>query len=308
LALNLGFAVRWIIVNRRARRLIRPGPLLDALRRPGFEVVETSSLAELEAAAARVSAGDVVVLAGGDGSYMAGVSALADREGIRFALAPGGTVGTVARNWGVRGDAVASTKRLLDVLASDRFETTRRPTLRVKTPSSSRIGFIFGAGLVAKFFELYESRGAGGNLAAARIVARVFAGSFVGSPFARSVLDPVPCKLDIDGLRAPFDRVSLVCASVVRDLGLGMRLLYRAGEELHRFHIVATPLGPSRLGPQMPRVMAARPLRGERVDALAGHVRLDLGPDGAYVLDGDLLRAPSIELEAGPAISVLKIS
>ena len=92
---------------------------------------------------------------------------------------------------------------------------------------------------------------------------------------ADRVLTPVPCTLEVDGVSAPFDRVSLVCASVVRDLGIGIRLLYRAAEENERFHVVATPLGPSRLGPQLPFVLAGRPLLGARnIDALAASLDL----------------------------------
>ena len=100
--------------------------------------------------------------------------------------------------------------------------------------------------------------------------------------------------------------MSLLCASVVRDLGLGMRLTRRAGEEHDRFHVVATPLGPRALGPQMPLVLAARPLLGPRVDALAKELVLRF-PEGtgAYVLDGDLFHADAITVTAGPAIDVL---
>ena len=100
--------------------------------------------------------------------------------------------------------------------------------------------------------------------------------------------------------------MSLLCASVVRDLGLGMRLLYRAGERLDRFHLVATPQGARRLGPQLPLVLAGRPLLPPRVDTLAGQLVLSFPPgEGAYVLDGDLFRADEIDLRAGPPIDVL---
>ncbi len=62
-----------------------------------------------------------------------------------------------------------------------------------------RIGFIFGTGLVARFFERYYESGAGGYAAAARIVARIFAGSFVADAYSRSVLEPLPCRLLVDG-------------------------------------------------------------------------------------------------------------
>jgi hypothetical protein len=202
-------------------------------------------------------------------------------------------------------------ERLLDGAAgATQVSTRRRPTLRVTGDDgeSQRVGFIIGSGLVARFFEVYEADGAKGERGAARIVARVFGGSVVGSRFARSILDPMPCRIDVDGRTAPFDRVSLVCASVVRNLGLGMRLLYRAGEELARFHVVATPLKPQVLGPQLPLVALGRPLLGTRVDTLATTLTLDFAEDrGAYVLDGDLFRAQSVDVSAGPPLDMITV-
>lgn len=304
-----------MIVNRRARALAKQGPLLDELRRPrrGIEVVETSSLAELDAFAREQRATrSLVVLAGGDGSLMAGVSALARHTEVLppIALVRGGTVGTVARNWsGARWaeEPVKHARRLLDDIAADRWSTVRRPTLRIRDETEhERLGCIFGAGLVARFFELYDAAGANGNADAAKIVARIFAGSFVGSRLARSVLDPAPCEIEVDGEPAAFRRLSLLVASVVPNLGLGMRLTYRAGERLDRFHVVGTPLGPRVLGPQMPLVLAGRPLLGERVDTLATRISLRFPPArGAYVLDGDLLRADRITVAAGPVVDVV---
>jgi diacylglycerol kinase family enzyme len=308
-----------LVVNRRARHLVRWGPLLAVLARPrrGVRLVETETLDALDVLASDLadrSGAPALVFAGGDGSYMAGVSAIArafaarGREMPKVAFAPGGTVSTIAKNWGMRGDPVRYAERLLDGIALGRLEAIRRPTLRVRANDGERIGFIVGSGLVARFFEAYEDHGAGGYGDAARIVAKVFAGSFVGSRFARSILDPMPCTLELDGARAPFDRVSLVCASVVRDLGLGMRLLYRAGEALDRFHAVATPLAPSVLGPQMPMVLAGRPLLGPRLDGLARSLVLRFpGEDGSYVLDGELFRAHTVEVRAGPPIDLFAL-
>lgn len=312
-----------VVVNRRARLLRERGPLLEELYRPraSVEIYATSSLAELDTVvrtlvsrvrdSARRGEREAIVFAGGDGAYMAGVSALARAAGDGplppIAFAPGGTVSIVARNWGLSGDQTRWLARLLDAIASGSIRSTRRPTLRVHDDrAGDRVGFIFGAGLVARFFEIYEARGAGGNVTAARIAARVFAGSFVGSRFARRVLDPSPCSIAVDGAAAPFDRLSLLCASVVRDLGLKLRLTYRAGEELERFHVVATPLGPRALGPQMPLVLAGRPLIGPRIDDLAARLELRFPEDcGAYVLDGDLFRADAITVTAGPILEVL---
>ncbi len=291
-------------------------------------MIETSSLGDLAQAAADVASArpDVVVLAGGDGSYMAGVTAIAaafGRAGLSeralpaFALAPGGTVSTVARNWGFRGGGLLArgagertryAARLLDAITSDRAVTMERPTLRVVDPTATRIGFIAGAGLVSNFFEVYEREGARGYAGAASIVARVFAGSFAKGALAQRVLAPVPCALEVDGERTSLERTSLFCASVVRDLGLGLRVLHRAAERNDRFHVVATPLGPSLLGPQLPIVMAGRPLlgRARNVDTLAksAHLRFT-SSDGAYVLDGELLHAGEMTITAGPVLRIV---
>lgn len=315
-----------VVLNRNARHLQHRGPLLDAFRegRPGVRVVETTSLDELDRAAEDIArdAPGAVVLAGGDGSYTAGVTALARTLGekalaeLPIALAPGGTAGTVAKDWERlrlvrgrrRGDATLRAREVMRAL--DDLQTTKRPTLRVRgtDASSPRIGFIFGAGLVARFFEIYEREGANGERGAAKIVARIFGGSFFGGRTAKHVLTPQPCFIEVDGARAPFNRASLVAASVVKDLGLHMRLLHRAAERSDRFHVVATPAAPRTLAPQMFRVLSGLPLRDPKVDTLAKRITLRF-PEGtgAYVLDGELLRSDFVEVEAGPVLRFVDV-
>jgi diacylglycerol kinase family enzyme len=281
--------------------------------------METWSLAHLEEAARRIARSPApVVLCGGDGSHSAGITALARAFEARLppiALAPGGTVNTVAKAWGLRGDAVAYTRRLLASIDAGTAAHTRRPTLLVEgekkdgltSVPASRLAFIVGAGLVSRFFELYDAKGAPGLITAASITARVFAGSFVGGKTARRVLTPASCTLLVDGEKASFDRLSLFCASVVDDVGLGLRLLYRACESFERFHVVATPLEPRALGPQMTRVLRGRPLLGPRIDALAASVELRFpAGTGAYVVDGELVRSDRVIVRAGPVLDMLE--
>jgi diacylglycerol kinase family enzyme len=249
---------------------------------------------------------------------MAGVTALAKTMTTlpRIAILPGGTASTVARNWGYRGGGLLSfgekgaarfARDLLSAVEDDRVVETERPTLHLHDDAGGdRHGFIAGAGLVARFFEEYLTRGAGGYRGAARIVARIFAGSFTGGALARGVLTPAPIAITIDGEPAPFSHASLVCASVLRDLGLGMRLLYRAGEDAKRVHVVASALPPSQLGPQMPLVLAGKPLLGAKVDALASRITIAWPAPDAYVLDGELLRASSLVIEPGLVLRVVR--
>ena len=306
-----------VIVNLNARRLAADTPLretlLAAAAQGAARIHPTSTLEELEIAARVIAARgtDGVVLAGGDGTHMAGVSALSRAfSGVLPAvgLAPCGTVGTVARNLGMRGSAKACTERLVRAACAGSASRVRQPSLHVRDEQGGdRIAFIFGAGLVARFFDVYDRLPRQGLVAAARIAGRVFVGSFMGSKFARAVLDPTECVISVDGTPHASESWSLVLASVMKDVGLHMLATYRAGEMADRFHVVASGLSPRALGPQMPRVLTGRPLRGDpRIDAQARSLDLRFGAvDGAYVLDGDVFRARDVRVAVGPELCVL---
>ncbi|MEJ7728536.1 MAG: hypothetical protein WKG00_04920 [Polyangiaceae bacterium] len=154
-------------------------------------------------------------------------------------------------------------------------------------------------------------------------MARVFAGSFVGSRYARKVLDP-PCTIAVAGRTLAPRAWSLVGAWVVRDLGIHMQVTYRAGEDPARLHLVASPLGPGALGPRAPLVLLGKRIGGRQhfddlvgaftvrfagldrsevsAQSLGGRGHTGTGP---YVLDGDMLRAPSVTVSVGPRLRVL---
>jgi diacylglycerol kinase (ATP) len=160
---------------------------------------------------------------------------------------------------------------------------------------------------VASFFDAYYEGGRLGYGAAARIVARVFVGSFYGGAFASRVLAPVPCRLVVDGQIMKARAFSLVAASVVRDLGIHMRVLYRAAERVDRFHLVASPLRARALGPQLPRVLLGTRLRGNgHVDTLAEEADLAFESGrGSYVLDGDVFSTSRVRVSPGPVLDYL---
>lgn len=307
-----------LIVNPRAARLRRRPRLVAGIRKLASgraRVHVTEGLADLDAACRGMAEREpeLVVLCGGDGTFMAGVSALGrafeSRPLPALVFAPAGTVATVARNFGHASDLLPTLRRVLD--GAPLPPARERPTLRVvESGGATRVGFIFGTGLVARFFEHYYAAGAGGYRAAARIVARIFVGSFVGDAYSRSVLEPLPCTLSVDGRVLTPGAYSLIAASVVRDLGLHLWVTHRAGEEFDRPHLVASPLPPRQLGPQAPRVLLGKSLRGsDNFDDLVTRfaVRFPDGHAGPYVLDGDMLHSPEVEVSAGPRIRVVAL-
>ncbi|MGZ3478077.1 MAG: hypothetical protein ACXVCJ_26505, partial [Polyangiales bacterium] len=283
---------------------------------------------------ARASRGArAVVLCGGDGSYSAGTTEIARAWGDEplplLGFAPGGTVGTVPRALGVApgGNVIDGIARVLHAAASDRPKSLETPSLRIESDfdgrTSTSIGFIFGTGLVARFFELYDARaaeaaragavdlpsGGAGIGTAAKIVARVFAESFYGGAFARQVLDPLRCDVEIDGVRLPWEGSSLVVSSVLQDLGLGMRVTWRGSEDPERPHVVVSGLSARALGPRMTRVLRGKPIAlppEPHFDGLARRFSVSFpeGP-GPWVVDGDLRLARRVEVSAGPRLRLV---
>lgn len=303
-----------VIVNPRAR-LLASGPLRERVireaQRAGARVHETDDLDAL-ADAVRIMARlgtSSIVLVGGDGSFMHGVTALSHAFGTAplppVAFAPAGTVCTLARNVNA---GVRRADDIVRAVCKGELHSVKWPSLRVRDDRArDQVGFIFGGGLVQRFFEIYDAS-TRGLKAAASIATRVFAGSLVGSRWAHHVLEPVRCTLSVDGVPHPQERWSLFVASVMNDVGLHFQVTYRAREEMKRFHWVASGLGPRALGLQAPRVLAGKPLQGEpRIDTLTGSVRVDFhDADSGYVLDGELLRAESVTVEAGPVLDLLR--
>lgn len=310
-----------VIVNTTARLYKSSPARLEKARRAcegAADLHLTESLEDLAAVCRGIASrgSDLVILSGGDGSFMAGVTEL-ERAFVqqghgaplpRVALLPGGTVATIARNWGFAGDPEVHLAQLLERPGD--LRSIQRPTLRVASRLgpvwTSRVGFIFGTGLVAKFFEVYYAEGAGGYAGSARIVARVFAESFFGGAYARRILEPLPCSLEVDGRMLEPRAWSLICAAVVRDFGIHMRVTYRAAEDLRRPHLVASPLPPHKLGPRAPLVLAGKPIGGPgHFDDLIGELTIRFPGEGPFVLDGDMLRADEIRVTAGPPLEVI---
>ncbi|CAN5411695.1 hypothetical protein BH09MYX1_BH09MYX1_17120 [soil metagenome] len=295
--------------------MVQHGPLLRVYRDFGSRLAlhETESPNALPDLMRQIKedGADVVAFAGGDGAYMAGVTALRNAFGEdampEIALAPGGTVSTTARNWGLEGPLEIYAQRLLEDTLAGLSRSTLRPTLRiVDDTGGDRLGFIWGAGLVARFFDAYYAQPHAGYVGAARIVTKIFLGSPFGGKLARRVLTPVPCTITVDGVKQAAPGYSLMTASVVKNLGLHMQVLYRAAEDPKLVHFVASPLGAPLLGPQMPLVLAGKRLRGKNhVDALAKEVVIAFPEPDSYVLDGDVYGCRTVTVMPGPQISVL---
>jgi len=248
-----------------------------------------------------------VAILGGDGTHMRVMSALHEIRGIEalplLVSIPFGTVNTTNRRWNKRGSPY---EVLAGWLRREPLLLRRQPTLSITLDGAcTLIGCTVGTGLVAQFFDAYEAAG-GGPAAAARIAIQSFVGSFTSSEFSRTLMKPTECRITVDGVLAAPERFSLVVCSVFKDVGLGIKVTYKAGNAANRVALVTSSLPASKLGPQFWRVLSGRALLDPQgLDCLAEQWSIRFTGAGPLIIDGDRFLVNSASISAGPTWSVL---
>jgi diacylglycerol kinase (ATP) len=303
-----------LLVNANARALRGTDALATRLRTQlggrGL-LVETRAPEEVGPALLhlRRAGASVIALVGGDGSHPPLLDQLLQPQEGRppppLALLRGGTMNTVARNFGIRGAPEKLLAQLLAEVEMGVLRTCRRQLIEV----NGRFGFLFAAGMGARFLEVYY-RNPQPHLRRALLVgARTLASALIGGDFATQLFQPIPIRMRVDGQARPHNRYRLLVAATVADVGLGMRVTFRAGETPGRFHLIASDLPMAALARQLPRVLGGRPLHGQpHLDELAASAQLHFDAPQPYTLDGDLFRAEKIEIRAGGTVEVVQPS
>lgn len=244
---------------------------------------------------------------GGDGTLSRVMSCLARLRGREYLPVivpiPFGTVCTTSTRWGAGN---SPWKTLGAWLHEPAMILNRRETLLITVDGVENVGCTVGTGLVARFFEHYEAMGAHGLRTATRIAAESFFGSFLSGSMAHSVMQPVHGLLSVNGQPIDARAFTLIVSSVFKNVGLGIKVTYRAGDEPGRVALVTSSLPARRLGPQFWRVLSGRGLRDANgVDRLVDYWRFDFSTQGSVIIDGDKRSAQSIQVRPGPVWSVL---
>lgn len=285
-----------VIVNGRAGGVKRRPGLVATLRREvrgRGEVVVTETADQLTHALRRARAlgVDTIGICGGDGTNVTTLTALSQVYGPapwpRITLLAGGTMNTSAANFASAGPAGRQLRSLLD---SEEPRVRRLPLLQV----GERVGFIFGAQMVARILDLYYA-GPVGPLGSALRAVQIVGSGLVGGPLLKSLLQPEPVDIEIDGERFGWQPLSAVLAAVVPNIGIGMRALPRAGED-GAFQLVATGASPWQLVRQASHLWAGLPFDAMNIDRTGYRARLRFETERPYTIDGDLFSAREVEL------------
>jgi diacylglycerol kinase family enzyme len=136
---------------------------------------------------------------------------------------------------------------------------------------------------------------------------RVPLSALFGTALARRIFSPVRARVSVDGEELPEDHFTMLVAATVANVGLGVRITYRAEEDAERFHMIASALPARSLARQFGRTFRGRPLRGpQHHDLLARRAEITFAEPQPCTVDGELLRATRVELAAGEPVAICR--
>jgi methylmalonyl-CoA mutase cobalamin-binding subunit len=294
-----------VIINRNAGGVRRQPQLLfqltEAVGSRG-EVVATGDAADLEAAVTRARARgvDTIGICGGDGSNLHTLTAIArvyrGAAWPRIALLPGGTLNTGASHFQARGSAP---DRLHRIVEADRPLAVSTPLIRV----NEHVGLIFGSLMVARVLDTYYD-GYTSPVGAVVLASRIVSSAALQTPFSRDLFHSEPVEIELDGKSHGHVPLTALLASVVACPAVGMRVLYRAGED-GCFHIIGTNAQPAAIFREVGRVWSGLPVKAMCLDALAKEAIFRFERPARYTMDGDLFSADEIRITATAPVEVL---
>jgi diacylglycerol kinase family enzyme len=304
-----------VIVNPRASgNRGRPGTAahLTAVVGGDGEVIETENLEALDRALHRFRDHDfdILAVAGGDGSLCHAISRAVGVWGEehlpRFVALRGGTINNVSRTIGgpVRPEAFLG-KVMSAYRGGRELRTMDRPLLRV---NGSIYGSIVGAGLITHFLEEYYEGSNPGPASAAALLVRCGLSWMRGGTFIRRIVPTLAGRAECDGVVLPFDAYTLVLASSVRHIGLGVQPFYLSGRKAGCFHVLAGPATPGQLLSRLPRFRRGFPAGLDTLyDNMARQFRIEFAEPQSFTVDGELFPAVRVlTIEAGPAVRFIR--
>ncbi|HEY2774425.1 MAG TPA: diacylglycerol kinase family protein [Candidatus Binatia bacterium] len=304
-----------VIVNPRASgNRERPGTAahLTAVVGGDGEVVETANLDALDATLQgfRARGFDIVAISGGDGSLCHAIShavgVWGEQNLPRFVALRGGTINNVSRTIGGPVLPEAFLGKVMSAYRSRRdLRCVERPLLRV---NDSIYGSIVGAGLITHFLEEYYEGANPGPLSAAGILLRCGLSWLGKGSFIERIVPVLGGEAECDGEPLPFHDYTLVLASSVRHIGLGVQPFYLSGRKQGCFHVLAGPATPGQLLWRLPRFRRGFPAGLDTLyDNMARRFRIEFAEPQSFTVDGELF--PSVRvltIEAGPTVRFVR--
>lgn len=309
-----------IIVNPKAKRMSRDRTLaaqIEQIVRDRAFVKETENEERLFNILNEYKESEIKILgiAGGDGTIMRVLTAMRKVYEPSYypyiALLKGGNVNRITKHLEINGNPVTILEKLLRlynqaVINGKQFPFRYQKTLLI---DDNYVCTMFGTGLAGRFFEEYYKGGGVGIAKAGTLLWKFAGGGLLGTPFAKRVLSGIGASITIDGNQLPYDKYTIIGASTIRDVGLGIKAFYRADAVPDTFHFLATKLDINSLAKQLPSVVLRNlPMKGkDNNDFVCREVDIKLDEPFPWVIEGDVYYDPEINIKIGPLLKVIDI-
>lgn len=304
-----------VIVNPRAagnRSRRDTAARLAAVVGADGAVVETENLDALDATlrSFRERSFGVVAVSGGDGSMCHAISravAVWGEDGLpSFVALRGGTINNVARTVGGSARPEATLARVMATYRARRaWRVLERPLIRV---NDTWFGAIVGAGLITRFLERYYAGSNPGPASAAGLLVRCGLSWLGRGSLIEEIVPRLAGEAECDGEALRYRAFTLVLASSVSHIGLGVTPFYLSGRKRGFFHVLAGEPTPGELLSRLWRFRRGFPAGLDTLyDNLAERFRVEFAEPQSFTVDGELFGAvPALELEAGPTVTFVQ--
>lgn len=275
-------------------------------------VVATDGLDELEATLRTFHQRKVDILAvcGGDGSFYHAVSrviAIWGDDDLPLLLPlRGGTINNLARTIGTRRRRPASMLAhvVRDYRGGRTHEIKQRDLICI---NGKDYGYIVGIGLITNFLRLYYSGRRPGPVRAFWLLFVLAISYCFKTSLITGVVKPFEADLVCDGERVPFRSFTMILASSVAHIGLGVKPFYMSARKRGYYHVLAGPSTAGQLLSRMWRFFRGFPADLDSLyDNMSRTLVIEFAEPQAYTINGDICDAVSrLELEPGPRVSFI---
>jgi diacylglycerol kinase family enzyme len=303
-----------IIHNPRSKKNMKHPATLDAIKDVVGKygtVFVPFSFEELTEVAKEIKRDryEIIGVNGGDGTNHQIITRIIEvYKGERLPLVAhlrGGTMNTVSNAlYGIKGSVSNITKKLVEHYREDRpFKTKTSKVLNI----NGRYGFMFGTGFVANLLDVYYEGATPGPVKALQIIYKAIASAIASTDYVDKLFKPIIAEVTIDGKKLDYNEYSVVVSSVIRNIGLNFRAIYRAEELQDRIHVFAGRATPFEVIKRLRKLYVGHePGFKYLTDALARLVEIKSNVPLKYTIDGDMYEDTTIILTPGPLLRYIQ--
>jgi diacylglycerol kinase family enzyme len=255
---------------------------------------------------------DVLGISGGDGTLHHTLTAMIRTYGDTplppVAILRGGTMNTIARSFGIYGEAPRLTFELVDRHRRGllyEVPLVEREILQI----GDKFGFIFGNGIIYNFLHEYYASGRPSPATATKLIMRAAGSTMIAGPLSQRIYKRFHARVVADGDRWACTDFITVAAAVVEHIGLGFRPFYRVGNGSAGFAVLGIHTDAVGFVAELPNILAGKPMRRDKViDQLAHEVTFESATKLEYIIDGDTYEQEgTLVLRMGPKLRFLRL-